>query len=210
MIYFIFNASYSKEVVLRITRCEYTCQAAGWTFLHGGNKSFQCERTVVYRESSRSGRWSSKATRDLRAGTNCRCCRVSSLSPSHSFFAPRARLLPRLIYSFLRRCGSLSFSTSSLFLSFCPFSASANDSRLFIPRLCIAPGTERGCFCVYSATAEFVVVLSSLLPPIPSFDSRLLSSFECWFYNAYVTWIMSLSRCLINHISCPTSLNILH
>lgn len=32
---------------------------------------------------------------------------------------------------------SLSSSTS-LFLSFCPFSASANDSHLFIPRLCIA------------------------------------------------------------------------
>lgn len=113
----------------------------------------------IHRESSRSGRWSSKATRDL-SWAHCRCCRLFSLSlflplfPSYSFF-PSA--LPGLFIPF-SVAGSLSSSTSSSssssFLSFCPFSASANDSRLFIPRLCIARGTERGCFCVCAATAE--------------------------------------------------------
>lgn len=94
----------------RIMKNEYTCQPAPWRSrrtrfrAHGGNKSFQCERTVVYRESSRSGRWSSKATRDL-SWTHCRCCRLLSLSLSSSlpvllFLSLRA---PRLIYSFLRR-----------------------------------------------------------------------------------------------------------
>lgn len=188
VIYLIFEVSLnpyynSKEVVLRITRREYTCQVAGSTFVHGGNKSFQCERTVVYRESSRSGRWSSKATRDLRAGPTADAAEsllFLSLSLPFSLFFHSARSPSPDLFIPFSVAGSLSSSTSSLFLSFCPFSASANDSRLFIPRLCIAPDLSEGAFAFTRLLPSCRCVLSLLLPSILSFDPFFPSS-QCLF-----------------------------
>jgi len=150
-------------VAPRITRRGYTCQP-----LHTAEiKAYQCEKTIVYRESSRSGRWSSKATRDSRAGGPC--CRLSSLflspsflrirPPTYLFLSPSlAPFLPRLLL---------------YFCSFCPFSASANDSRLFISRLCIARDRARVLLRLL-ATAELPL---PLLPSILSFDPFLFLPF---------------------------------
>lgn len=106
---------------------------------------------VVDRDVGRAKRQGSP-----RAGARCRCCRLSRPSSSLFLFPlpPRATLsslpTPGLFIPF-SVASSLSSSTSSLFLSFCPFSASANDSRLFISRLCIARGRARVLsFSVYS------------------------------------------------------------
>ena len=157
-----------KEVAPRLTRREYTCQP-----LHTAEiKAFQYERTVVYRESSRSGRWSSKATRDLRVRSPvlpillCLFLSPSFLrirSPTYLFLSSSlAPFLPRLL------------------LYFCPF------ARFLLPQTTAAylypvfasHGAERGCFCVYSLLPSccccrrssrsipfFFVLSSSFNPP---------------------------------------------
>jgi len=154
-------------VVPRITRRGYTCQ-----LLHTAEiKAYQCEKTIVYRESSRSGRWSSKATRDSRAGGPC--CRLSSLFLSPSFL----RIRPPT-YLFLSP--SLAPFLPRLLLYFCPF------ARFLLPQTTAAylypvfasRGTERGCFCVYSLLPScrccrrssrsipfFFFLSSSFIPP---------------------------------------------
>lgn len=131
----------------RITRHGYTCQPLCTAEI----KALQCERTVVYRESSRSGRWSSKATRDSRAGGPLPVLLpflLSFLLPfSLSFLPPRS---PPPTYLFLSP--SLAPFLPRLLLYFCPF------ARFLLPQTTAAylypvfasRGAERGCFCVYS------------------------------------------------------------
>jgi len=143
------NSSYDpKETILRITRRGCTCrvvQLGECTFAHDGNKSFQYERTVVYRKSSRSGRWSSEATRDLGAGSSPDAT-DSPLFLSSALSFP-SLCSPRLIYSFLRRW--LPFFPDFFFIS-CLF------ARFLLPQTTAAylyavfasRGTGRGCFRV--------------------------------------------------------------
>lgn len=146
----------------------------------GGNKSFPI-RKDVYRESSRSGRWSSKATRDLRAGTRCRCCRLFSLSlslsasvslllssafrpfpPTYLFLSPSlAPFLPRLLLYFLLPV----------------FCFRKRQPLIYIPSLHRAGPSEGAFFCVYSLLPScWLPLLSPLIFSFRSFLLFLLSS----------------------------------
>lgn len=90
-------------------------------------------------------------------------------APAPTFACPLALLRPGLFIP-LSVTASLSSATSSLFLSFCPFSASANDSRLFIPRLCIARERARALLrllatAVLSAASVFLRQYTLILYP---------------------------------------------
>lgn len=107
----------------------------------------------------------------LAASGRCYCSSsyfcLSSRSPRPGLFIP------------LSVTASLSFATSSLFLSFCPFSASANDSRLFIPRLCIARERARALLrllttAVPSAASVLLRRYFASLPFAPSFCRSFL------------------------------------
>lgn len=157
----------------------------------------------MYRESSRSGRWSSKATRDLRAGGPLPTL-LSLFLPLSTGFAlsspPLSPLPPLDLFIPFSVASSLSSSTSSLFLSFCPFSASANDSRLFISRLYIARGRARVlsfAFVRYCRCRRRSSRSRSLSPP-PSSSSSSSSSFSPASFSSHVTYVTS--RHLVNHI----------
>ena len=109
-----------------------------------------------------------------------------SLNGSPVPFLPRQNHLSFKIHSkhprsdlrlLLSVTASLSFATSSLFLSFCPFSASANDSRLFIPRLCIARERARALLRLLTTAVPSAasVLLRRYFASLP-FRSLLLSS----------------------------------
>lgn len=134
-----------------------------------------------HRKSSRSGTLvepCGKGSERLDPVCRCRCCwycfcfwPLLLLSQGLLLLLPVFSLSRAHLFIPLSVAASLSSSTSSsssLFLSFCPFSASANDSRLFIPRLCIARerASERGRFCVYSLLPVSPPLLCSI-PTMP-------------------------------------------
>lgn len=123
------------------------------------------DRDVVGRPS---GKKESTVEPLLAASGRCYCSSsyfcLSSRSPRPGLFIP------------LSVTASLSFATSSLFLSFCPFSASANDSRLFIPRLCIARERARALLRLLTTAVPSAasVLLRRYFASLP-FRSLLLS-----------------------------------
>lgn len=163
-----------EEETFRITRQKYTCRVrrGGRTLaekfsMRGRSYTAKVvDRDVVGRPS---GKKESTVEPLLAASGRCYCSSsyfcLSSRSPRPGLFIP------------LSVTASLSFATSSLFLSFCPFSASANDSRLFIPRLCIARERARALLRLLTTAVSSAasVLLRRYFASLP-FRSLLLSS----------------------------------
>lgn len=138
------NDSPDNETRVHLPGCS---ARLGCAFAHDGNKSFQRERTVVYRKSSsRSERWSrEQSDKGLGSWILLPVLPILfSFSPALSLFLLCAR--PDLFIPF-SVAGSLSSPTSSLFLVLLPVFCFRKRQSL-IYTLSLHRAEPRGCFCV--------------------------------------------------------------